>query len=323
MSSIGYRGVEIVLAEQSGGFAEVLAPALMAKGVRELVVCHDAHAMCEILATRAVDVIMCDLELPGMNFAKTVQGIRHNEIGNNPFVQIVATMNESARPMVRAAIEAGVDDVIRKPMPADKVVSRVEQLVKPRRPFAITESFIGPNRRQRQRAAENVYLMSVPNTLRFKVLEKLPANEVQDRVFRTWLEVVDRKGRVRPEAILKLADRVLAFFNGEIADESVHRDLRYLVSKGEELIARCEGAGHIHLNALADSMRGVVEGLTAAPHHRRRTHVRLMPDLSRAAHKSLTRPQTSVGTVHEIAQAVREWLDADLVADLPEILLAS
>ncbi len=322
MSSIWYHGVEVVLAEHSGGFGEVLAPALMARGVREVVVCHDAHAMCDILERRPIDVLMCDLELPGLNFAKTIQSIRHNEIGHNPFLQVVATMNESARPMVRAAIEAGVDDVIRKPMPVDRVVNRFEQLLKPRRPFAVTESFIGPNRRQAQRPGENAYLVVAPNTLRLKIFEKLVGSDVQDRINRSWGEISERRIRVRPGAILDLSERVLAFFNGEGSEEALHRDLSYLVQKGEELIARCEGTGEIHLNELADSMRGVVQGLTVAPYGKRRTHARLMPDLSRAAHKSLNRPQASIDTVREIARVVRDWLDDGALVEAPLVALA-
>lgn len=323
MSTIAYRGIEVVLAEPGGGLGEALAPALRSRGIRQLVVCRDAHAMREILESRPVDVLLCDLDLPGMHFGKTVQGIRRNEIGQNPFVQIVATINQSAGPMVRAAIEAGVDDVISKPMPTDRAVSRFEQLMKPRRPFAVTKSFIGPNRRQAPRPGENAYLVSVPNTLRAKVLEKLVATEVQERIERSWREINERRTRVRPGAILDLAERVQASLDGRGSEEELRRDLRYLAQKGAELIARCEGTGEVHLGELADAMRGVVDGLSMAPQAKRRTHARLMPDLSRAAHKSLSGPQTSADAVREIARVVREWLDEGAVADAPLIALAS
>jgi CheY-like chemotaxis protein len=324
MLDVNYRGVEVVLAEQSGDFGEVIAPALMAKGLRDLVVCRDAHALRDTLDARAADVLLCDLDLPGLKFAETVQGIRRNEIGHNPFMHIVATVSESARPLVRAAIGAGIDDLIRKPMPKDRVLGRFEQLVKPRRPFAITESFIGPNRRQAVRPGENVQLVHVPHSLRFKLVERLQRFEVQQRIDSTWREVAERRNKVRPEAIYTLSDRVLAYFRDGGDEEMLKRDLRYLVEKSEELILRCEGTGATHLNALASSMRGVVRGLVMAPEAKRRTHARLMPDLTRAAHKSLARPDDSVETVVEIARVVREWLEAphDVAAEAQAVALA-
>lgn len=311
MLDVSYRGVEVVLAEQSGEFGDVIAPALMAKGVRDLVVCRDAHALHDTLAARSIDVLLCDIELPGLKFPETVQKIRRNEIGQNPFLQIVATMNESARPLVRQAIGAGIDDLIRKPMPKDRVLNRFEQLSKPRRPFAITESFIGPNRRTAMRPGENAQLVHVPHSLRFKLVEKLQRFEVQQRIDRTWREVAERKSRVKPEAIYALSERVIAYFQGKGTEEMLKRDLRYLVEKSEELILRCESTGAEHLNALADSMRGVVRGLVMAPEDKRRTHARLMPDLTRAAQMSLNKPDDSVDTVVEIARVVREWLNGD------------
>ncbi|HEY1721907.1 MAG TPA: response regulator [Magnetospirillaceae bacterium] len=322
MLDVSYRGVEVVLAEQSGEFGDLIAPALMAKGIRDLVVCRDAHALHDTIDARQVDVILCDIELPGLKFRDTVQRIRRNEIGQNPFVQIVATMNESARPLVRQAIGAGIDDLIRKPMPMDRVLNRFEQLTKPRRPFAITESFIGPNRRQGMRPGENVQLVQVPHSLRHKLVEQLQRFEVQQRIDRSWREVAERKSRVKPEAIYALSDRVIAFFHGKGSEETLKRDLRYLVEKSEELILRCEGIGAHHLNELATSMRGVVRGLVMAPENKRRTHARLMPDLTRAAHLSLAKPDDAIETVVEIARAVRDWLDGADTLDESAIAMA-
>jgi DNA-binding response OmpR family regulator len=321
MSKVDYKGVEVVLAEQSGEFGDVVAPALMSRGLRDLVICRDAKALRDTMGARTVDVLLCDLELPNLQFSETIQSIRRNELGHNPFVQIIATVNESAKPLVRAAIGAGIDDLIRKPMPADKVMARFEMLVKPRRPFAVTESFIGPNRRQGLRPGENTILVHVPHCLRSKLIDRLQRFEVQQRIDSTWREIEERKTRVKPEAIYTLSDRVIAFFQGKGTEEMLRRDLRYLVEKSEELILRCEGSGEVHLSELASSMRGVVRGLVMAPHARRRTHARLMPDLSRAAHQSLAKPGDSVGTVREIAQVVREWLDSS-IEEAPAIALA-
>ena len=91
----------------------------------------------------------------------------------------------------------------------------------------------------------------MPHCLRSKLIDRLQRFEVQQRIDSTWREIEDRKTRVKPEAIYTLSDRVIAFFQGKGTEETLRRDLRYLVEKSEELILRCEGSGEGHLSELA------------------------------------------------------------------------
>ena len=97
MSKVDYKEVEVVLAEQSGEFGDVVAPALMSRGLRDLVICRDAKALRDTMGARTVDVLLCDLELPNLQFSETIQSIRRNELGHNPFVQVIATVDELRR----------------------------------------------------------------------------------------------------------------------------------------------------------------------------------------------------------------------------------
>jgi len=314
MATTSYKTIDMVLAEPRPEVGDVISAALIPRGLRDLVICRDAKALEDTLDSRSVDILLCDVELSGISFRETMQRIRHHEIGVNPFVQIVATVGETGKQHVKELIGAGVDDLIRRPMEPDKIVARFESLVRPRRPFAITESFIGPNRRQKPRPGDAACLMHVPHCLRSKLVEELPRYEIQQRIDRTWREISERKSRTKPEAINVLSDRILAFYAGKGSEQELMRDLRYLVEKSEDLILRCEASGERHLNELASSMRGVTRRIVTARGAGDKKTVKLMPDLSKAAHKSMAAPNDSVETVREIAKVVREFLDEQAVA---------
>jgi CheY-like chemotaxis protein len=314
MATTSYRTVDMVLAEPRPEVGDVISAALEPRGLRDLVVCRDAQSLVDTLDSRSVDILLCDVELAGISFRETMQRIRHHQVGINPFLQIVATVGEAGKQLVKELIGAGVDDVIRRPMEADRIVGRFDALVRPRRPFAITESFIGPNRRQKPRQGDAACLMHVPHSLRCKLVEELPRYEIQQRIDRTWREISDRKSRAKPEAINVLSDRILAFYAGKGSEQELMRDLRYLVEKSEDLILRCEASGEHHLNELASSMRGVTRRIVTARGAGDKKTIKLMPDLSLAAHKSMAAPGESIETVREIAKVVRDYLEEQAAA---------
>jgi DNA-binding response OmpR family regulator len=309
MVTASYKGVEVVLAEPHVGIGEAVSKSLIRRGARDVVICRDVKALIDTLELRSVDILLCDVALNGIRFRETMQRIRRREVGMNPFVQIIATIGESGRKQAREVIGSGVDDVIRQPMPPDKILARFEQLVRPRRPFAVTESYIGPNRRKKQRPGDAMILVHVPNTLRLKLIDQLPRYTIQERIQGTSREISERSERTRPQAIGALSDRILAFYAGKGSEEELMRDIRYLLEKSEELIQRCEASGAAHIQELAASMRGVTRRIVTARKKGDKKTIKLMPNLSRAAHKSMATPDEAVGTVREIAKVVRDFLE--------------
>jgi len=72
------------------------------------------------------DVIIMDVEMPGMNGWETVRQIR--ELGNGHAVPIVMFTAYSSREDHDKAREAGANDVLQKPMLPQDLISYVEKL---------------------------------------------------------------------------------------------------------------------------------------------------------------------------------------------------
>lgn len=303
-----YQNVRVVLAEPTAEMGNVINGALYPRGLREFTVCRDAEGLRAALETMLVDVLLCDIELPGLRFRETMQRIRHYEIGRNPFLHIVALVSLTGRDQIQRLIGAGVDDLIRRPMPSQRIAARFDNLARPRKPFVVAEEYIGPNRRKALRRGDGFGFVEVPNSLRGKTVDNMHPSQIQRAVDRAWREVAERQAGFRQDAISTLTDRILAYYNGRGTELELRRDLNYLVAKAETLIARHRDSDTAHVAEIAACMTGVARRIVQNPGSAKRTDIRLMPHLSDATRLSAMSPDEAVETVREITKLIRDYL---------------
>jgi CheY-like chemotaxis protein len=308
MAPINYQHVNLILAEPEANMTKTLRTAMVPRGLRHVRICRDADSLTEAIGHRSIDVILCDIDLAGLKFRETMQRIRRNEIGRNPFVHIIAMIGHTGHDQVQRLIGAGVDDLIRKPMPAARLASRFENLTKPRKPFVVAESYIGPNRRKGSRVTEGYSLVQVPNSLRSKVIDGMHQTQVQEAVDHGWRLVTEAQSRSRRNAITILTRRILTYYDGQGSPEELRRDLGYLVAKAEELIDRHRRTDTQHVAEIAACMGAVALRMSQSPTKPTRTDVRLIPHLSIATRMSSQSPQESIAAVREIVDLIRAYL---------------
>jgi DNA-binding response OmpR family regulator len=303
-----YQQVNVILAEPEAEMTAPLRTAMAQRGLRHVSICRDAAHLDNALNHRSVDVLLCDIDLAGLKFREAMQRIRRNEVGRNPFVQIIAMMGHGGRDHVQHLIGAGVDDLIRKPMTPARLASRFEALTRPRKPFVIAESYIGPNRRKGPRVTEGYSMVPVPNSLRSKVVDGLHPTQVQEALDHGWKLVIEAQSRSRRNAITVLTRRILNFYDGKGSPEELRRDLGYLVSKAEELIVRHRRTDSQHVAEIAACMGAVALRMIESPMAPQPKDVKLIPHLSIATRMSSQSPKESIATVREIVELIREYL---------------
>ncbi len=308
MAPPNYESVRVVLAEPQSEMGSVLNAALFSRGLREFSVCRDADGLNEALDNQTVDVLLCDIELSGLKFRETMQAIRHNEIGNNPFLQIIAMVSMSGRDQIQRLIGAGVDDLIRKPMTPGRIAARFDNLARPRKPFVVAEEYIGPNRRKALRRGDGFSFIDVPNSLRNKTIDNMHVTQIRHQIARSWRDVSEKQGSYKQNAISTLTSRIMTYYDGRGTEEDLHRDLGYLVDKTETIINRHRNTKTSHVAEIAACMTGVARRIIESPTRPRRTDVRLMPHLSSATRQSALSPDEAVETVREITGLIRDYL---------------
>ena len=308
MAGASYRNVQAIIGVADTNVSGPIVSALFPRGLHDVVVCRDGDALIKAVNSRLVDILLLDFELPNTDYSEIIYNIRQNQIGQNPFMHIVAMVPADAKKKVKRAIAAGVDDVLIKPVRAIQVIERFEHLLRQPRSFIVAEAYIGPERRKRPREGEAELPLPVPHTLRSKVAEKTHPTEVSGQVSKAWLQVAVTMASRPPRAIKLLTNRVLEFFEGGGVEAELRRDLLHLAEKAEELVKRHKSTETSHIAEVASGMAGVVRRIAETPFPPKRLDMRVFPEVSDATRLSVSAPKKSADTVREIADLVHESL---------------
>lgn len=227
------------------------------------VVCHSSLASLRDLVFQLPPDIMFISDDFDPEVFSMIAEIRHQKLGDNPFV-LVTMMVSPARPQaLDAAIKAGVDDIIVKPMTPDRIRDRLRLVTFHRQPFIVTDDYLGPHRKNMPLQGR-VRRIPVLNT----VLEKVHGREfskdalreaVQGSLQQVLQAQLDRQSFRLGEVCVRV---VKAYDNRDITEE-VQADLimlaDVLLQAGEVAVRlRDKGLGEI-CTRLSESVRGIAD----------------------------------------------------------------
>ncbi len=302
--------VRAALCETNPALRSGVQAALYAKGMRDLMVCKDGPALADALAKEIVDLVVCDVDLPGMDFGAWIQRIRQNALGRNPFAVIIATLGDPSLPAVRRAVSAGVDRVLRKPVSMDILAEHVDALSHFRKPFVATDGYVGPSRRASPRAEdEDEPLVEVPNTLRSRMIGRCGPAELQRLIDDGVGRVQEMKAQNTPLAVSRSIGRVLAFYEGKGTLDAVRCDLDRMVALSHDVVRRHRGGELDHLADLASSLVGLVMRISDDPIRPHRLHLNLLRKLGEVFRRAARSKVQSYAVMHEIAETVGRAVD--------------
>jgi DNA-binding response OmpR family regulator len=146
-----------------------LEDVLQGIGFQDIVACGNPKAFPGKLTEAAPDLLFVDID-DGPDWAfGTIRGIRNRDVGDCPFVVIVALTKRPALEVVRAALAAGSDDMVVKPVTARALRERVVNQIENRKEFIATDDYVGPDRRadDRELTDQDPAAIEVPNSLRY------------------------------------------------------------------------------------------------------------------------------------------------------------
>ncbi len=305
MTVFTYKGAQMVLGEPDPLLSRNISDALGARGLKDLAICRDAESLRQAMVPM-VDVVMCDVDLPGMDFCETAQDIRNNRAAGNPFTVLIATARPSAVADVGKVIKSGIDDFLIKPMTADLVMRRVGAFAEGRKPFVVTDSYIGPSRRAKRREdGSDDDLIQVPNTLRSRVIDNARIAQLRDILDSALSDIGSKKTETRLKAIARLTQRLqhqLADL-GRVGD--LRRTLDLLAEKADEVVREHADSAVPHVAEIAVRI-GKLSRRASAVHVRPgQVEVNLLMKLSEA----LTSSFTASAAAQEIAGQISGMVD--------------
>lgn len=92
----------------------------------EAVQAANGHEALSLLRSTGAQILVCDLEMPGMNGHELVQQVRADEsLSNGHYVHVIMVTGKDQKKERDLALEAGVDDFMGKPLEAATLTARI------------------------------------------------------------------------------------------------------------------------------------------------------------------------------------------------------
>ncbi len=233
--------VKIILADSDSYMRQGLRNAFAIEGFQDFRTVGKISLLRELLASTLPDLLILDVDTPDGDATELVRDIRGGKVGKNPFLPIIAATWDADPGKIGRAAHSGVDLILAKPLSPAQLFTRIDSLVRDRKPFIATNRYFGPERRAKERQGIIPHF-DVPNTLKDK-LEGRPVDPTAlgDQVGAVMQEM--QKSKLETSAAL-LAEKVT-----EVCDA-------YETGK------RSKGLGNalVTISRMADDIRRVGKG---------------------------------------------------------------
>lgn len=140
--------LRVLVVDDNRHFVAIIRTVLRAFGVRQIFESTDAVQALEMLKQSEVDIALVDLKLGDIDGLELTRLIRSAPDSQNPRMPIIMMTAFSERSNVEAAIGAGVDEFLVKPVSPQVLYKRIVWLIDNPRPYLRFGSYFGPDRRR-------------------------------------------------------------------------------------------------------------------------------------------------------------------------------
>lgn len=159
-------GAVILIGEPSADPGVAMRASYREDGATNVIWRRTMKGVEEAIDAGGIAVAQIDVGLPGGDVVDLARRVRFGEIGDNPFLPIVITTASKEGRVVLAALLAGVDDVLCKPVSAASVTKRMHRIAFARKPFIAQSGYMGPVRAHMGRAFRDARQFVAPNALK-------------------------------------------------------------------------------------------------------------------------------------------------------------
>jgi two-component system, chemotaxis family, chemotaxis protein CheY len=141
--------LKILLVDDSPHIRTLLAEILRAIGIQHLFSAGDGSEALHLLRSQPVDLVITDLAMAPMDGVELTRLIRQSPDSANPMLPIVMITGHTTLNRLQAARDAGVNEMLAKPLTARGVLDRLKRVIEQPRPFVRSGDYFGPDRRRR------------------------------------------------------------------------------------------------------------------------------------------------------------------------------
>lgn len=255
--------------------------------------------------TRLPDLLITDSDLQDGDVCKMIEGIRSNQIGPNPFLPIMVITWNPSNELVERVVNSGADDLLVQPISRSQLRDRINVLTFNRKPFVVTATYIGPDRRAQPRPDRmQVPLVEVPNTLKAKATGMVDVTQMQ-RTIDAMIERVNHQKLERDAFHIDwLVNQIIPAYEDDRIDQNLRRNLRELMFTSRDSLHRVAGTKFEYISELCKSMISVVNRMGKSPQKPSNKDLQLLPELSTAIKVAFEDGEKAATFAHDISTEV-------------------
>jgi CheY-like chemotaxis protein len=144
---LGLGELKVLLVDDNDHMRTIVGTILKGIGILNVREARDGSEALEALRTWPADIAIVDFRMEPMDGVDFTRLVRNAADSRNPFLPIIMMTGFADRPRVEEARDAGVTELIVKPVTARAIIDRLNAVVYRPRPFVRTEDYFGPQRR--------------------------------------------------------------------------------------------------------------------------------------------------------------------------------
>jgi hypothetical protein len=167
-------------------------------------------------------------------------------------------------------MESGIDDIITMPISTKLLSDRINKLIRHRKNFVVTSSYVGPDRRTGELIENDPMKPStikVPNNLRFKTMGDSEAAASPQVISEMQTRINNHRLNRHAQRIVWLIDESLKADPSGSKPTDINAQRYAEIGNMIELLAYdLESRGYIEMVEICDSMTNVLEFLRHSPH---------------------------------------------------------
>ena len=142
------RPLRFLVVDDNPHMLKIIRTILNGFGVLNLDETCKASDALEIARNEAIDIIITDYQMEGMNGIELIKTLRDQNKVANPLVPIIMLTAYSEKSRVFEARDAGATEFCCKPITARDLFQKISIIIDRPRPFVRTKVYFGPDRRR-------------------------------------------------------------------------------------------------------------------------------------------------------------------------------
>jgi CheY-like chemotaxis protein len=145
-----FSKLRVMVAEDSAHMRMLTRRLLESYGITDLILLADGSTALQAMPASVPDILIADYAMEPMDGLALTKAVRLGPDSPNPYMPIIMMTAYTEHHRVVAARDAGVTEIVAKPLSVASLLSRLVAVVERPRPFIRVVGYFGPDRRRRQ-----------------------------------------------------------------------------------------------------------------------------------------------------------------------------